>query len=79
MISADHDDQITKRHNAHMNQIANRVSRVLDGENAFDVACVTALLSVFAICEGFDTFAARRDGFQKILNFMHERFEAYND
>jgi hypothetical protein len=53
----------------HMDALAIRMGRMLEGEDLFDIASICALLMAFAIIEGFDTAPSRLQAFDKVRDF----------
>jgi hypothetical protein len=68
-------------HDARMDQLARKVSRLLHGEDLFDVACVCALVTAYAIKESYPTRETRHVALEKIHEFMveHINFQEESD
>jgi hypothetical protein len=52
----------------HMNALALRINRAVDGEQYFDVASVCTLIAVFAIADGIEA-DNRKEAHMKIFRF----------
>jgi hypothetical protein len=63
-------------HDKHMNELAIRISRILDGELHFDAACASALMVAFALKEGFNGISERAEAWRLIKAFIEERLRS---
>jgi hypothetical protein len=66
----------TAEHNAHMNKMAIRLGKVLDGEEGFDAACACALCAVFGLHSGFgEDHDGKRNALEIVIEFMRKQLE----